>query len=124
MPPATMPVTCRGTTYPTCQDAADALGVSIATVYYHLQRGAPDSIGIGKGCNPRNTHFGKVHAKTVEYHGRIWPSRRAFADWAGIPYSRLAGKSCDEVSTIANLVINDASRPIKKPLPRAINDVM
>lgn len=48
----TTPVLIRGVTYPSAKDAAQALGVHIKTVYGGLNRGKPDSIGLGKGRKP------------------------------------------------------------------------
>lgn len=68
-----MKVLIRGTEYPSARAAADALGVSVATVYCAIIRRDPDSIGLGRGKN-KTRRAGGLPPKPVIVAGRKFAS--------------------------------------------------
>lgn len=76
MPKTLMPVTIRGTTYPSVRAAADALGVTPSTIYSALGRGREDTIGIGPGHRPVENRLGG-NPKPITLGGVTYRSKRA-----------------------------------------------
>ncbi len=77
-----MRVRIRGTIYETVSDAAKALGVNETTVRTAIRRGREDTVGLGKGRGPRDR---TAHGKPVRIGTFEWRSRKALAEYLGIP---------------------------------------
>lgn len=69
-----MQVLVRGTTYPSARACAEALGVSVDTVYDAISRRDPDSIGLGRGTRPPGSRKGGVPKKPVTVAGQRFAS--------------------------------------------------
>lgn len=69
---ARTPVRIRGVIYPSQRAAAKALGVSPASVNNALERGAEDSIGLGR----QNNNARPVTIDGVTYRSRAEAARR------------------------------------------------
>ncbi len=69
-----MPVLVRGTIYPSARACAEALGVSVATVYCAISRRDPDSIGLGRGARPPGSRKGGRKPKPVTVAGQRFAS--------------------------------------------------
>ncbi|UFM64220.1 hypothetical protein LOS78_01735 [Paracoccus sp. MA] len=83
-----VPVSVRGTVYPSITAAARALGVMPSTISGHLSKhGHCDLVGVGyKGPN-RNK--GGHHSTPCLIHGRKFRSIKAAADYLGVGYPGL-----------------------------------
>ena len=72
---AKMTVSIRGTTYPNAAAAAEAVGVSVATVYSAVIRGTTDTVGLGH--NGPNRGKGGLPPKPLTIGHISFPSMRA-----------------------------------------------
>lgn len=77
--PKPLPVKVRGRLFKSAKQCAKHFGVSEATVFWHLMRGQPDHIGVGKGkcCNR------KGNPVPITIGAVTWPSRTAAAHALG-----------------------------------------
>jgi predicted DNA-binding protein (UPF0251 family) len=79
----TNPVRIRGVDYPSQKAAADALGVSRATVNQALDRGRIEFVGLGKGYGPTRRR------KPCVVDGTRYPSQAAAAAALGVTRSAI-----------------------------------
>lgn len=77
-----MPVLIRGVTYPSAREAAEALGVSVDTVYCAIIRGNPDRCGLGVDYQNRR-RGGGLPPKPVTVAGRQFASMADLARFLG-----------------------------------------
>lgn len=81
MPNHPKPVTIRGTTYPSIQAAADALGIGRDAVAFAIQRGRLDTVGL----NP----MGRTHGRRVTMDGVTYNSMMECARETGLSYDQV-----------------------------------
>lgn len=73
-----MRIRIRNITYESVPKAAVALGVTEGAVYSAIQRGRPDTCGIGRGsAKAPSRHKGGRPKRAVKIGPHTWPSARA-----------------------------------------------
>lgn len=86
--PLNCPVTVRGESYPSVKAAAQALGITPASVSSYLgRRGHTDGLGLGASSPHRNRT--PHHRVPVEIHGCRFETIKAAADALGVSYQSL-----------------------------------
>ncbi len=78
-----MRVRIRGTIYESVDEAAAALGVSKKTVYWAINHGNPDMLGLGRPRPPRSGNANLDNSKPVTVAGKYFPSISALARFLG-----------------------------------------
>lgn len=80
--PTAMPVRINGAMYPSVKAAADAMGLSIQTIYGAIARGAENTVGTGR----------ETVCKPTTIDGVTYPSRSAAARALGLKPSAVINR--------------------------------
>lgn len=83
------PVRVRGVDHRSIVATAAAYNVSTQVVSYHLRRGTPDKIGVGKGRWKRDENSTLGNAKPFQLGQKTWPTRKAASEDLGLSYWKL-----------------------------------